>query len=82
MSKIPDFSTLNLTSTAATPASQEAIKQSVWRTMLSQQLWQDFIHNPGIVEAWPIIKRSVLAGKLSATTAVKQLFNAYHHEHQ
>ncbi len=50
--------------------------------MLSQQLWQDFIHNPGIVEHWPNVKRSVMAGKLSATTAVKQLFNAYHHEHQ
>ncbi len=45
--------------------------------MLSQQLWHDFTHNPGTVEAWPIVKRAVLAGKLSATTAVKQLFNAY-----
>ncbi len=33
MSKIPDFSTLNLTATAPTPSAHEAIQQSVWRTM-------------------------------------------------
>ena len=50
--------------------------------MLSQQLWQDFIRNPGTMAQWPIVERSVLAGKLSASTAVKQLFNAYttHHD--
>jgi LAO/AO transport system kinase len=50
--------------------------------MLSQQLWHDFIHNPGIVAEWPDIEREVLAGNLSASTAVKQLFNAYtiHHD--
>jgi len=52
--------------------------------MLSQQLWQNFIHNPGTVAQWPIVERDVLAGKLSASIAVKQLFNAYttHHEYQ
>ena len=51
--------------------------------MLSQQLWDDFTRNPGTVAKWPEIERKVLAGSLSATTAVKQLFNAYtiHHEY-
>jgi len=50
--------------------------------MLSQQLWHDFNNNPGIITTWPRIERDVLEGKLSATTAVKQLFNAYttHHD--
>jgi len=50
--------------------------------MLSQQLWHDFTHNPGTVAQWPLIERDVLEGKISATTAVKQLFNAYttHHD--
>ncbi len=33
MSKIPDFSTLNLTSTTVAPASHADIEQSVWRTV-------------------------------------------------
>ncbi|MDD5349428.1 MAG: methylmalonyl-CoA mutase [Chthoniobacteraceae bacterium] len=33
MSKIPDFSTLNLTETAAAPADHAALQQSVWRTV-------------------------------------------------
>jgi len=50
--------------------------------MLSQQLWHDFTHNPGTLAQWPLIERDVIAGKLSATSAVKQLFNAYttHHD--
>ncbi|MDD5349429.1 MAG: methylmalonyl Co-A mutase-associated GTPase MeaB [Chthoniobacteraceae bacterium] len=50
--------------------------------MLSQQLWDDFIRNEGTRSRWPEIKRQVLEGNLSATTAVKQLFNAYtiHHD--
>lgn len=50
--------------------------------MLSQHLWHDFTHHPATVAQWPAIERAVLAGKLSATTAVKQLFNAYttHHD--
>ena len=50
--------------------------------MLSQQLWHDFTHNPGTLALWPRIERDVLEGKLSATSAVKQLFNAYttHHD--
>ena len=47
--------------------------------MLSQQLWHDFTSNPGTLAQWPLIERDVLEGKLSATSAVKQLFNAYHH---
>ena len=50
--------------------------------MLSQQLWHDFTSNPGTLAQWPLIERDVLEGKLSATSAVKQLFNAYttHHD--
>jgi len=50
--------------------------------MLSQQLWHDFTHNPRTLAQWPHIERNVLEGKLSATSAVKQLFNAYttHHD--
>ena len=50
--------------------------------MLSQQLWHDFTTNPGTLAVWPRIEQDVLEGKLSATTAVKQLFNAYttHHD--
>jgi LAO/AO transport system kinase len=50
--------------------------------MLSQQLWDDFTRNPGIVAIWPSIEREVLDGTLSATLAVKKLFNAYttHHD--
>jgi len=50
--------------------------------MLSQQLWHDFSTNPGTMAQWPHIERKVLEGKLSATTAVKHLFNAYttHHD--
>ena len=50
--------------------------------MLSQQLWHDFNNNPGTLAQWPRIERDVLEGKLSATTAVKPLFNAYttHHD--
>ena len=50
--------------------------------MLSQQLWDDFANNPGTVARWPEIERRVLEGKLSATSAVKQLFNAYTHHDQ
>lgn len=49
--------------------------------MLSQQLWQDFIQNPGIIQQWPLIEREVLDGKISATAAVKQIFSAYTHHH-
>ena len=50
--------------------------------MLSQQLWHDFTRNPGTLAQWPQIEHDVLEGKLSATTAVKHLFNAYttHHD--
>jgi len=47
--------------------------------MLSQALWDDFTHNPGIIAHWQDIESDVLQGHLSATTAVKQLFNAYTH---
>ena len=47
--------------------------------MLSQELWNDFTHNRGILARWPEVERAVLDGKLSATLAVKQLFNAYTH---
>lgn len=47
--------------------------------MLSQELWNDFTHNPGILAHWPEIESNVLNGKLSATLAVKQLLNAYTH---
>ena len=50
--------------------------------MLSQQLWHNFTHNPGTLAQWPRIEHEVLEGKLSATTAVKQLFNAYTHHDQ
>jgi len=50
--------------------------------MLTQQLWHNFTHNPGTLAQWPRIEHEVLEGKLSATTAVKQLFNAYTHHDQ
>ncbi|MEI6351189.1 MAG: methylmalonyl Co-A mutase-associated GTPase MeaB [Verrucomicrobiota bacterium] len=41
--------------------------------MLEQELWRAFTHNPVIVAEWPRVERDVLAGRLSATGAVKQL---------
>jgi len=47
--------------------------------MLSQELWKDFVHNPGILKRWKGVERDVLNGTLSPTLAVKKLLNSYTH---
>jgi LAO/AO transport system kinase len=47
------------------------------REMLEQELWRNFSRNSSVTEAFPQIERDVLDGKISATSAVKQLLNIH-----
>jgi LAO/AO transport system kinase len=51
------------------------------RAMLEQELWQAFIRNPATTAEWPLVEQEVLAGRLSATAAVKRLLNIYQHNY-
>jgi LAO/AO transport system kinase len=47
------------------------------RGMLEQELWRNFIRNPSTIARWPQVEQEVLAGRLSATAAVKRLLSLH-----
>lgn len=47
------------------------------RSMLEHELWRGFNSNPAVAELWPSIQSQVLAGTLSASTAVKHLLESH-----
>jgi LAO/AO transport system kinase len=47
------------------------------REMLEQELWRNFTRNPSVIALRPSVEQDVLAGRLSATAAVKRLLNLH-----